>query len=190
MLKSPFIALLSGLIITAPSAFAQEYTSDLNPSDLRGTPSYASPEDQSWLSLGIGRYAIFDGDDDAWDFRAEYRHGENLFWEIEPWGGAELTSDGSFWLGAGILADFNVAPSIYMTPSVGAGLYAQGGSDHDLGHPIEFRFGLETSYEFMSGHRLGVSFSHMSNAGLDDENPGAETLGIHYNVPINSLFSF
>jgi hypothetical protein len=33
-----------------------------------------------------------------------------------------------------------------------------------------------------------VAFSHLSNAGIADENPGVEVLNLYYSLPINRIF--
>ena len=170
MNKFVLMAALCGLlVVTASPAKAQESA------------------DPSYLSLGLGIWDIAQHDDTAADFRVEYRHGESLFWKIKPWAGVEGTSDGSIWGGGGILADFEIN-QFYITPSFGVGLYTDGGSDKDLDHPIEFRTQLEAGYEFTNSQRLGVSFGHLSNADLGDDNPGAEVLNLYYHVPLGSLF--
>lgn len=143
--------------------------------------------DKSYLGFGVGAYDFLDADDTATDFRVEYRHGTPLFWKIKPWGGVEATTDGSLWGGGGLLADFKPADNIYLTPALGVGLYTDGGSDKDLDHPIEFRSQIEAGYEFMNGHRLGVAFSHISNAGLGNDNPGTEVLNLYYHIPVSGL---
>lgn len=168
-------ALVMASILTSPATAQDEWL---------GT----GDTDQSYLSLSVGIWDVWDNEDDATNLRAEYRHGDSLFWEIKPWLGAEVTTDGSLWGGGGLLADFNLTPNIYVVPSVGVGLYAQGGSDLDLGHPIEFRTQLEGGYQFMNNHRLGVAIGHTSNWGMDDDNPGAGTMNVYYNIPINSMF--
>jgi len=180
-------ALLACTALATP-ALAQE---DMAPAagDSSDNVSYFDSTNQSYLSLSLGEWGIFDSDDDsAMDARIEYRSGDALFWKIKPWMGAEATTDGSLWAGGGLLADFKVAPNIYVIPSVGAGLYAQGGSDQDLGSALEFRTQLEGGYEFTNGHRVGVAFSHISNAGIDDTNPGTETLNVYYSIPVGNLF--
>jgi hypothetical protein len=37
--------------------------------------------------------------------------------------------------------------------------------------------------------RVGFSFHHVSNAGLDDRNPGEESLLFIYSIPILNLFA-
>ncbi len=141
----------------------------------------------AYFTFGTGYYDVFDNDGDALSLRAEYHHDKSLFWKIKPWAGAEITTDASVWAGGGLLADIELSDKIYLQPSIGVGLYTQGSNDKDLGGPIQFRTQLEGGYEFNSGHRLGVTFSHYSNAGLDDDNPGTEVLGLNYSIPINGL---
>ena len=170
MKKFALLAIALGFLASALPAQAQESA------------------DQSYLSLGVGIWDITQDDDIATDFRVEYRHGDPLFWKIKPWGGLEATTDGSIWGGAGVLADFKPADNIYITPSFGVGLYTEGSSDKDLDYPIEFRSQLEAGYEFMNKHRVGVSFGHISNADLGDDNPGTEILNVYYHMPIGSMF--
>ncbi len=135
------------------------------------------------LQFSIGYYDVFD-DEEALDLRVEYRPDSVVYIDnLKPWVGAELTSDASIWIGGGLLYDWNVADSWYVTPSLGAGLYAQGSSDLDLGHAIEFRSQLEVSYEFNNESRVGLSLSHLSNAGLDSHNPGTEVLSLSWAYP-------
>ena len=145
-------------------------------------------DDPSYLSFGLGIWDVTQSDDTATDFRVEYRHNDPLFWKIKPWGGVEATTDGSLWGGVGILADFKVEDNIYIAPSFGVGLYTDGQSDKDLDHPIEFRSQIEGGYQFVNGHRVGVSFGHISNADLGDDNPGTEILNVYYHVPVGGLF--
>lgn len=145
----------------------------------QGQPAYST----DYLSFGIGYYDVLD-DDEAVDLRIEYRPDSPIFVnQIKPWVGAEITSEATIWLGAGILYDWNFHDSFYLTPSFGAGLYVQGGSDLDLDYPIEFRSQLELAYEFETEQRLGLQFSHLSNASFGDSNPGTEVLGLYWHVP-------
>ena len=161
------LSIVAALVLIAPSsALAQE--------DL--------------VSFGAGWYDILD-DEGAADFRMEYRPDQKIFWEFKPWVGGEITSETSIWAGGGVLLDLNLTDEYYLTPSFGVGLYGQGSSDLDLGHIIEFRSQIEAGYKFPSGQRVGVSFGHLSNAGLDNENPGTEVLNVYYHIPYGQLFN-
>lgn len=146
----------------------------------------AATDDTAYISGGVGYYDIMD-DDGAADFRMEYRSGHKYFWHIKPWAGIEATTDGSVWGGGGILADIPVTDNLYLAPSFGAGLYAQGSSDKDLGSVIEFRSQIEGGYKFDNNHRVGVAFGHISNASIGDDNPGTEILNVYYHIPVGGF---
>lgn len=149
------------------------------------TPALAQ---EDLLSFGVGWYDILDNDGAA-DLRVEYRPDMKILWELKPWVGGEVTSDGSLWGGGGVLLDMNLSDNVYLTPSFGVGLYSQGGSDLDLGYPIEFRSQIEAGYKFTGGQRVGVAFGHISNASLDSRNPGTEILNVYYHIPYGSFFN-
>ncbi len=148
-------------------------------------PARADGDDPSFLVFGLGYYDMNKQDDTAADFRLEYRHGEK-FWIFKPWVGVEGNSDGAFYGAAGVLVDVYFGTRVVLTPSFGAGLYANG-SGKDLGHAVEFRSQIELSYRFDDRSRLGLAFSHISNASIADENPGVEVLNIYYSLPLDGL---
>lgn len=144
----------------------------------------ADTDKPSFLGLSIGYYDVLDDQDGA-DFRIDYRpQSVVLLDQLKPFLGVEATSQGSLWAGGGLIYDWNFAPNWYISPSIGAGLYTDGGSDIDLDYPVQFRSQLEISYEFEDTSRIGLYFSHMSNAGLGDTNPGTETLGLSWIIPL------
>ena len=142
----------------------------------------AGADDPAFVSLGLGYYDINQRTDQAIDFRLEYRHGEKL-WIFKPWVGIEGTSDGAVYGAAGILLDVFFGRRVVITGSFGAGYYAEGGGT-DLGHEIEFRSQIEIAYRFDDRSRLGLAFSHISNASIGDTNPGVEILNVYYSIPL------
>ncbi len=146
----------------------------------------AQSDDPSYLVGGIGAFDLVQDDDQAIDFRLEYRHGTGL-WIIKPWIGVEGTSDGAIYGVGGLLADINLGRRIVITPSIGVGAYSEG-DGKDLGHTVEFRSQIELAYRFDNRSRVGVAFSHISNAGIGDENPGTEILNVYYALPLDGLF--
>ena len=71
---------------------------------------------------------------------------------------------------------------LFFTPSFGAGIYDDG-SGKKLGNDLQFRTALEVSYELKNKNRIGIAFSHISNANLGNKNPGVEILSLSYHVP-------
>ena len=151
--------------------------------------------------FGLGIYDIkFDGSDknQSTDFRYEYRSDytlidigpkEDNFFFLKPFFGVEYTNDSASYFLTGIYFEDNVGElfegnksKFFFTPSFGAGFYNDG-SGKKLGNDLQFRTSLEVSYELKNKNRIGISFSHISNANLGDKNPGVEILSISYHVP-------
>ncbi len=151
--------------------------------------------------FGIGIYDIkFDGSEknQATDFRYEFRSDETFidigpkednFFFLKPFIGLELTNDSASYFLTGVYFEDNIGElfegkdnKYYFTPSFGAGIYDDG-SGKKLGNDLQFRTSLEVSYELKNNNRIGISFSHISNANLGDKNPGVEILSISYQVP-------
>lgn len=141
--------------------------------------------DPSFVSAGIGYFDV-DGSHGAADFRLEYRSGQPFFF-LKPWLGLEATSDGAVGAFAGVLVDIYLGERVVLTPSTGVGLWEHG-SGKDLGSTIEFRSTIELAYRFDDRSRLGVAFGHISNAGIDSRNPGANIATVYYSLPLNRLF--
>lgn len=65
----------------------------------------------------------------------------------------------------------------------GPALYLHGGGDDtDLGFPLQFRTSAGLVYEFADATRVGLNFSHFSNASLAEQNPGTEMLTLTYGL--------
>ncbi len=151
-----------------------------------GAPGGARAEDPAFISLGLGYYDINRQSDEAVDFRLEYRHGQKL-WIFKPWVGIEGTSDGAVYAAGGILVDVFFGRRVVVTGSLGAGYYEEG-DGKDLGYELQFRSQIEMAYRFDDRSRLGLAFSHISNASLGDTNPGVEILNLYYSIPLTRFF--
>ena len=151
--------------------------------------------------FAIGTYDIkFDGSStkQATDFRYERRLDKTIFdigpkednfFFLKPFFGIEYTTDSATYFLSGIYVEDNLGQlfsgrksNLYFTPSFGAGIYDDG-SGKKLGNDIQFRTSLEVSYELKNKNRIGVSFSHISNANLGNKNPGVEILSLSYHIP-------
>ena len=151
--------------------------------------------------FGLGIYDIkFDGSEKnkAADFRYEYRGHKSLldigpeednFFFLKPFFGFEYTDDSATYFVTGIYFEDNFGElfegnksKLFLTPSFGAGIYNDG-SGKKLGNDLQFRTAFELSYELKNKNRIGISFSHISNANLGDKNPGVEILSLSYHIP-------
>jgi lipid A 3-O-deacylase len=140
----------------------------------------------------------------AADLRLEYRSSYDMLsltnnrssWiEIRPMGGIEMTSDGAFYGFGGFVFDIPLTKHFVLSPNETVG-YWSNGSGLNLGSAIEFRSTIELAYRFDDESRLGVAFSHISNAGIQISstgdgklNPGVEILSLYYHVPIQNFLS-
>ena len=104
-------------------------------------------------------------------------------WIVKPFAGLMGTTDGAVYGYGGFLMDIFFGRRIVLTPSLAAGYYSDG-NGRDLGHAVEFRSSIELAYRFDDRSRLGIAFYHLSNAHLDDHNPGTEILGVVYSIPL------
>ena len=139
-------------------------------------------DDPSFLSVGVGYFDIF-GNDNAAVMRFDYRSNAKFLF-VKPFVGALVTSDGALYPSAGLYSDFYFGNRIVISPSSAAGIYLKG-DGKDLGHLFEIRSGVEVAYRFDNRARLGLLFYHISNAGLEDDHPGTEVLGLSYSFPLN-----
>ena len=147
-----------------------------------------APTDVPYLSAAIGSYDVLKNHprNVATDFRAEfdpnavfYKHG---ILTIRPTLGAEVTSDWGQFYYAGVKFDAQYH-NVYFSPTFAPGAYFRG-DGKALGSILEFRSGAELGYEFDNKMRLGVNFSHTSNAGISGTNPGVEVLSLYYHYPL------
>ena len=142
-------------------------------------------DDPSFLSFAAGAFDFLH-DQAAGEFRAEYRASERLLGVLKPFVGLMGTTDGAFYGYGGFLADIYFGNHWVLTPNAALGYFDRGGGK-DLGSHLEFRTGAEFAYRFDDRSRLGLSFHHISNAGITERNPGTETLAIVYSLPFTLL---
>ncbi|HEX6940510.1 MAG TPA: acyloxyacyl hydrolase [Longimicrobiales bacterium] len=146
------------------------------------TASLARTQDSSFLTIGVGAFDVFGDDFRAAQFEVQYRPDLKL-WIFQPMVGANVTTDESAYVYAGISLDVFLNDRVVLRPSFAPGLYHEG-DGKDLGSALEFRSALEVAYRFDNRARLGLELSHRSNAGIDDRNPGEESLMLFYHWPL------
>lgn len=172
-----------------------------------GGPAAADPDGASdpvdRLSLGVAYWdqdlvdpevgfldnSDLDNFDHAVDFRAEYRWGYSLipatqpYVAFKPFAGLEVTTDGTVFGLGGVVADIPIGPFVF-SPSFGAGLLEEGGGK-DMGSIVHGRTTLELGYEFDNRWRISAHYSHISNGGLTETNPGVNLVGAYLHIPLS-----
>jgi lipid A 3-O-deacylase len=168
-LFSRTLALLIGMAVTAP---------------MWAKP--AAAEDPDMLSFSGAYYDVYHRKNPAGEGRIEYRNSER-YWIFKTFGGVMGTTDYTGYVYAGVLIDLYFGQHFVLTPSFAPGVWFKG-HGKDLGYPIEFRSQIEAAYRFDDRSRIALSYAHMSNGGLGNNNPGVETLALTYILPFNKLF--
>jgi lipid A 3-O-deacylase len=131
------------------------------------------------LLVGAGVFDIRDRTSAAGTI--EYRFGRKVFVAGLSLG-LMANTEGGLYGYVGTYGDLSYK-RIYVTPQMAMGGYHDGDSAN-LGGVFQFRLSLDVAYRFDSGHRLGVRAAHISNAGVNDHNPGEEELLLTYSVPL------
>ncbi|MAH06174.1 MAG: acyloxyacyl hydrolase [Pseudomonadota bacterium] len=130
------------------------------------------------LSLATGVFDVLD-DEKSVDFRIEYRFDTESILGIKPLIGIETSTDVAFHGLVGLYRDFYINDHLYVTPSLGGGVYTNGDGP-DLNHYIQFRSMAEIGYKFNDDYKVSLGFSHTSNANLGPEgNSGTEAAVIY-----------
>jgi hypothetical protein len=120
----------------------------------------------------------FEDESEVLELGCEYRF---VPWKfgLEPHVGLGVTSDLAALAYLGVWRAFPISSRWRLTPSIAVSLFTPGNGE-DLGHPIEFRSGLVASRTLRSGAEIGLGIYHLSNGGLGDLNPGANSLLVRY----------
>ena len=93
--------------------------------------------------------------------------------KISPITGVMMTTDSASYFYTGVQAEYEIG-KLNFTPSFAPGYYNIG-DGKDLGSPLEFKTEVQISLDLLPGSKLGYSYNHVSNAGLGDKNPGANS---------------
>ncbi len=114
----------------------------------------------------------------------EYFSKKNIFKIIKPFIGFNLTNEEAYYGYFGLSADLFFADCrcLIVTPTLAAGWYVDG-DEIKLGSRVQFRSGGDIYYKFRNNVRIGVGLYHISNAGIGDQNPGAEQAILKYQIP-------
>jgi len=129
------------------------------------------------LAMNLG---LFDFDDSKREFEGgvEYRSFD-LIEGLRPVVGATLSTEASVYGYAGLRWEVPWIEPIRVAPSFAVSVFGRG-RGKDLGHPVEFRSGVDIGYRFANGLSITAGIYHLSNAGLSARNPGANSLVLSY----------
>jgi hypothetical protein len=149
-------------------------------------PAPSRAAEPSLLMLSGGAFDANKNVDTATEFGLQWRGGGRL-WHFGPMLGVMGTTDRGFDAYGGFSLDFPIGRSFAIRPSFAPSYYSKGDGKELYGH-LQFRSGIELAARFGGGARLGVELYHLSNAGLEDLNPGEESLVLTLALPARKLF--
>lgn len=106
--------------------------------------------------------------------------------EPDPAGGLSLgfgaalqsDSDGDRWVGVGVAAELGLGETFFVEGSFMPGHYRAGATR--LGGSLHFRTTVGLGVNLDARNALSLGVSHLSNAGLDDYNPGTDLVTLRY----------
>ena len=137
--------------------------------------------------FGLGYDDVFDQTDtQSGAFVFEYH--ANPFYEGSTsaysfGGAAQVDGDGDVFVGLGVTANWSIGDGPWFVEgSFMPGYYDQGSDGTPLEGNVQFRTLLGLGYSFGGQRSISLSIDHKSNANLEDENPGSETLTLRYTL--------
>ncbi len=92
-----------------------------------------------------------------------------------------VNSREAVFVGAGLAWRWEGGSPFGLRAGVAPGYYDRG-EGKDLGGHFQIESFVEATWRLGEAQRLGLRLAHLSNAGLDDANPGTEILGVTYSV--------
>lgn len=134
----------------------------------------AAAQDDPRYAVSAGVFDLINGNPSG-EAGLELRFSPWRWADLIPIAGVTLNTDGGGYVFGGVRHEWRFADRWIAAPHFALTAFEEG-DGRDLGSVLEFRSGIEVSYDFDGGSRLGLSFYHLSNAGIDEMNPGSESL--------------
>jgi len=152
------------------------------------------------LSLGGGGYNFDKHRENrrSLDYRVDYQWGVSLlplivdsfnsvepFLQVHPVIGFEGNSVGALYGNGGLNLDIPFLYHGIFTWGEAVGAFGKGHDLMPMGATIEFRSQLELGWRFDNDLRITGFISHISNAHISSQNPGAEIAGMYVHIPVS-----
>lgn len=135
------------------------------------------------VSVGVTDMRLHDGLDWPHGVSLQLRLRPLRAYRLRPSLGIEAARDGESLVYAAVERDFAAGPRWILTPGLGIGSFRDGAT-LELGSSLQFRSALALSYRLRNEWRVGLAFSHLSNGGVAERNPGTEELSLTVSMPL------
>ncbi len=93
---------------------------------------------------------------------------------------AETDDDGDIFAGVGLALTWNLNDNWFVESGLAAGYYDGSSSSYDLGGNVQFRTLIGLGYRINDRSTLSLAATHLSNAGIEDVNPGRNAIFLRY----------
>lgn len=131
------------------------------------------------VTIGAGNLGIFDSTNyGAVALSAEGGEIAGL-WSVRPTFEVIYQPDNTYYAGIGGLKEFAISERWSWGLGAAAGYYHRG-EGKDIGQALEFYSRIILSYHLASDNQIRTELGHISNAKLDDTNPGTEFLSVNW----------
>lgn len=184
----PSLALTVLLALSAGTAELPSLTEELELRLQEASPESAAARSEprlGHLALLWGGFAL-DEPEHFWEFGGEWRLPE-LGAGIGPIAGLSFFEGGSTYTYAGLRWEVDLGRDLFLAPSFAAGLYDEN-DGFALGGPLEFRSALELGWHWHRASSLSLTYYHLSNASLYEENGGSESLVLSLGLDLTELW--
>lgn len=139
---------------------------------------------KDYLSLSAAFFDVLQNNVSSLEGRIEYR-ANSADWIVKPLVGMMANTDGARFIFSGLFIELQVTEFFSLIPSFAPGVYIKNYSK-DLHFVLEFRSQIEAIFSIAGKFRTGLSFNHISNASLGEENPGVESIAFTIQIPVGS----
>lgn len=139
------------------------------------------------IIVGIGQDDVFDQTETSAVAAVLEYHADPFFdGQIASHGFAGAIyadADSDVFLGFGIASIWRLGDGPwFVETSIMPGYYDAGSGGTDLGGNWQFRSLIGLGYRFDGGSRISLALDHKSNADLEEDNPGSETVMLRYRL--------
>ena len=97
---------------------------------------------------------------------------------LSPITGAQLMANNATYVYSGVQAQYKLG-KLNFNPSFTPGLYGEG-DGKNLGHTLNFKTELQLTVDMFKNTEFGVKYNHLSNGGIGDKNPGANSYMLNF----------
>lgn len=100
--------------------------------------------------------------------------------QLAVFGVGQIDNQGSVYLGLGLSNQWKIGGNWFAEGSFATGYYDAGSTGLDLGGNVQFRTLVGVGYQLTEQSRISLAVDHMSNASLEELNPGIDKVSVRY----------